>query len=147
MDLQCASFKGQNWSGKTMAGQSKLSNSLRKSPPPMDDQVGGRRCRLENVFICILPRALVTICTFELLLLTAHHPLPPPTLLLRSRVEASSFKRGRGAGLTRLGFEGEAGFDWADWKTFTFPSLLLSSLPYPPPSLSHSRSPLLRSFR
>ena len=79
MDLQCASFKGQNWSRKTMAGQSKLSNSLRKPPPPMDvaclsgrgPQVSTREC-----FHLHIP-ALVTICTFELLLLTAHHPLPP----------------------------------------------------------------------
>ena len=53
-------------------------------------------------------------------------------LLACSRPQVSS---GGNPRLTRLGCfeEGgrgkkEAGFDWADWKTFTFPSLLLSSL-------------------
>ena len=89
-----------------------------------------------RIFLTLSP--LVTLTNQLILFLLSAFWWPPPPHPLRTSYISP---QGRGnPRLTRLGFEGEAGFDWADWQSFTFRSLLSSF------SLTSSLRPFADSF-
>ena len=87
----------------------------------------------QDVFICIFWHNLFarwsSRCTVSSLKFReglSSFPSPPPRLSVSIGL------------LWRRRESGEAGFDWPDWKTFTFQSLLSSPLTLTPASLANS---------